>query len=156
MASLDEKMERYLARFAAKEPDWEMFEEARHEGNRRAAYRYVGPKTYRNRQHNTIDEGTFNVSVMYVPPGQGAPMHCHPHEEIFFVLKGYVTVFWEENGETCQRELGPLDLIFNPPNAMHGYRNHGVEPLWLQILVGGGTNILPKYADPALEAVKTT
>ena len=53
---------------------------------------------------------------MYVEPGQGNAPHTHEVEEIFFVLRGRLTAFIEdEDGRRIDIELGPWECIACPP-----------------------------------------
>ena len=59
---------------------------------------------------------------MYVEPGQGNAAHTHEVEEIFFVLKGHLTVFFddENTGERIEKRLGPWECAACPPGVVHG------------------------------------
>src|SRR5215470_8429323 len=107
--SLDEIAERYIGRFRDKIPDWEAFEDAKIDGYRRAQHRFIGAGgSGKHDDPNSIPARAFTLSVMYVPPGQGNAPHTHEVEEVFFVLKGYLTVFVEdESGKRLTTRLGP-------------------------------------------------
>ena len=48
----------------------------------------------------------FTLSIMYVQPGEGNAAHTHEVEEVFFVLKGFLDVFLEdESGRRLTRRM---------------------------------------------------
>ena len=150
--SLEQIAQRYTARFQDRTPDWYAFEDARIEGFRRAQHRFIGAGASGKVQDQTVvPPGAFTLSVMYVPPGQGNASHTHEVEEVFFVLKGYLTAFLEDgNGQRLEVRLGPWDCIACPAGVVHGYQNGSLEPVWLQIMLGKGRPELMGYTDPAL------
>ena len=68
---------------------------------------------------------------MLVEPDQGNAAHTHEVEEIFFVLKGCLTVFMEdeETGRRVDRELNAWECAACPPGVVHGYINNTNEPV---------------------------
>ena len=74
---------------------------------------------------------------MYVEPGQGNAAHTHEVEETFFVLKGLLNVFLEdETGNREEIRLGEWECISCPPGVIHGYINNSLEPVWIQVMLG--------------------
>jgi len=85
---------------------------------------------------------------MYLPPGQGNAPHTHEVEEVFFVLRGYLTVFVEdEGGRRVSRTLAPWECIACPPGVSHGYQNESLEPVYFQVMLGRGRPDTTGYAD---------
>jgi mannose-6-phosphate isomerase-like protein (cupin superfamily) len=85
-----------------------------------------------------FDENTTKVKQMSVwettiPPGNGLPLHKHPHpvEELLYVLRGKGV---ETVGDE-QREIGPGTAIFIPPEVEHNIVNTGDEMLTLLVVV---------------------
>jgi len=153
--SLAERMERWVARFADRVPDWEAFEEAKIPGFHRAQHRYVGAgASGKHGDPLAIPPGKFTVSVMLIPPGQGNPPHTHEVEEVFFVLDGELTCFWVEEDERVDRVLGRWDMVFNPPDVVHGYHNHTDGDVYLQIMLGRPQPEVPTYVEERYEAKK--
>ena len=150
--SLEDVAERYTGRFQERMPDWYAFEDARIEGYRRAQHRYIGAgASGKTGDTSVIPPGAFTLSVMFVPPGQGNASHTHEVEEVFFVLKGYLTAFLEDaSGKRLDVKLGPWDCIACPAGVVHGYQNDSLEPVWLQIMLGKGKPDLMGYTDPEL------
>jgi oxalate decarboxylase/phosphoglucose isomerase-like protein (cupin superfamily) len=150
--SLEEMAERYVARFQDRQADWYAFEDARIEGYRRAQHRFIGAgASGKVGDTNVVPPGAFTLSVMFVPPGQGNAAHTHEVEEVFFVLKGYMTAFIEdESGRRVDVKLGPWDCISCPAGVIHGYQNDTLEPVWLQIMLGKGRPDLMGYKDQEL------
>jgi quercetin dioxygenase-like cupin family protein len=150
--TLEDLAQRYTARFQDRTPDWNAFEDAKIEGYRRAQHRYIGAgASGKTTDTSVVPPGAFTLSVMHVPPGQGNASHTHEVEEVFFVLKGYLTAFLEdETGRRLDIRLAPWDCIACPAGVIHGYQNESLEPAWLQIMLGKGTPDLMGYTDQSL------
>jgi mannose-6-phosphate isomerase-like protein (cupin superfamily) len=144
--------ERYIGRFQDKVPDWAAFEDAKIEGYRRAQHRFIGAGgSGKHGDQSVIPPRGFTLSIMYVPPGQGNAAHTHEVEEVFFVLKGILDVFVEdEAGHRVTRRLGPWECIACPPGVIHGYQNDSLEPVWFQVMLGVGHLEAMGYADEDL------
>jgi mannose-6-phosphate isomerase-like protein (cupin superfamily) len=149
---LNEIMERYTARFADRKADWAAFEDAKIEGYRRAQHRFIGAGgSGKHGDPNAIPAGNFTLSIMFVPPGQGNAAHTHEVEECFFVLKGHLDVFVEdEAGNRITKRLGPWECIACPAGVIHGYQNDSLEPVYFQVMLGRGRPETMGYADDAL------
>ena len=151
-ASLEEIMDRYVARFADRRADWAAFEDAKIEGYKRAQHRFIGAGG--SGKHNdvaAIPPGNFTLSIMFVPPGQGNAAHTHEVEECFFVLQGYLDVFVEdESGKRLTTRLGPWECISCPAGVIHGYQNDSLEPAYFQVMLGRGKPETMGYADEEL------
>ncbi|HZU05326.1 MAG TPA: cupin domain-containing protein [Chloroflexota bacterium] len=152
--TLEEIAQRYTARFIDRKADWDAFADARIEGYRRAQHRFIGAGgSGKHDDPNVIPPRAFTLSIMYVEPGQGNAAHTHEVEEVFFVLKGHLTVFLEdEDGRRLEVKLGPWDCISCPPGVIHGYVNNSLEPVYFQVLLGRAQPELMGYVDPALLA----
>jgi mannose-6-phosphate isomerase-like protein (cupin superfamily) len=123
--SLQEISKKYIARFGERKPD-----------------------------DNFIPARGFTLSIMYVPSGQGNAAHTHEAEEVFFVLKGHLMVFFEDvAGNRVESVLGPWDCVSCPAGVIHGYHNNTLEPVYTQVMLGKGqaTDFMG-YADPELYA----
>jgi mannose-6-phosphate isomerase-like protein (cupin superfamily) len=151
-ASLDEIMEQYVARYRDRVPDWEAFEDAKIEGYKRAQHRFIGAGgSGKHNDPNAIPARAHTLSIMYVEPGQGNAPHTHEVEETFFVLKGLLDVFIEdEAGNRRETRLGPWECIACPPGVIHGYDNKSLEPVWFQVMLGRGEPEAMGYADEDL------
>jgi oxalate decarboxylase/phosphoglucose isomerase-like protein (cupin superfamily) len=151
-ASLQEIIERYVARFADRKADWAAFEDAKIEGYKRAQHRFIGAGG--SGKHNdvaAIPAGNFTLSVMFVPSGQGNAAHTHEVEEVFFVLQGFLDVFvQDEDGRKITRRLGPWECISCPAGVIHGYDNASLEPVYFQVMLGRGKPETMGYADDEL------
>jgi mannose-6-phosphate isomerase-like protein (cupin superfamily) len=150
--SLEEIAERYIGRFRDKVADWEAFEDAKIEGYRRAQHRFIGAGgSGKHDDPSVIPPRGFTLSIMFVPPGQGNAAHTHEVEEVFFVLQGYLTVFLEdETGRRVSRKLAPWECIACPPGVIHGFQNEGLEPVYMQVMLGRGLPEAMGYADDEL------
>jgi mannose-6-phosphate isomerase-like protein (cupin superfamily) len=149
---LEEIERRYVARFRERKPDWNAFEDAKQEGYRRAQHRFIGAGgSGKHGDPNVIPPRGFTLSIMYVEPGQGNAAHTHEVEEVFFVLRGHLTAFLEdEAGNRVETVLGPWECIACPPGVIHGYVNNSLEPVYFQVMLGRGRPETMGYADEAL------
>jgi oxalate decarboxylase/phosphoglucose isomerase-like protein (cupin superfamily) len=149
---VEEIMKKYVGRFREKKGDWAAFEDAKIEGYKRAQHRFIGAGgSGKHGDLTVIPAGNFTLSIMYVPVGQGNAAHTHEVEECFFVLQGYMTVFVEdENGKRIETRLGPWDTICCPAGVIHGYQNDGLEPVYMQVMLGRGKPEPMGYADDEL------
>ena len=145
-------MDRYVARFRDRKPDWEAFEDAKIEGWKRAQHRFIGAGgSGKHDDPDVIPAGNFTLSIMYVEPGQGNAPHTHEVEEIFFVLQGMLDVFVEdEDGRRLTTRLGPWECVACPPGVIHGYDNTSLEPVYFQVMLGRGRPEAMGYADEKL------
>ena len=149
---IHEIAERYVARFIEREPDWDAFADARIEGYKRAQHRFIGAGgSGKHGDINFIPPRGFTLSVMYVEPGQGNAAHTHEVEEVFFVLRGQLGVFFEdESGTRIDLKLGTWDVVSCPAGVIHGYQNDSLEPVYFQVMLGRARPELMNYVDPAL------
>ncbi len=149
---LKDKIQRHTATFRTRVPDWDAFADARVPGYRRAQMRFIGAGASGKQDMNTIPPNHFTLSIMYVPVGEGNAPHTHEVEEVFFVLQGHLTVFMEHGKEQrVETTLGPWDCILCPDNVIHGYQNKGLEPVYMQVMLGRGSPDLMSYQDPGLQ-----
>jgi mannose-6-phosphate isomerase-like protein (cupin superfamily) len=147
-----EEMERHIATFRSRVPDWDAFADARVPGYRRAQMRFIGSGASGKQDPSTVPAVHFTLSVMYVPVGEGNAPHTHEVEEVFFILQGLLTVFFEDvRGNQAEAVLGPWDCISCPANVIHGYKNNGLEPVYMQVMLGKAAPELMSYADSELQ-----
>jgi mannose-6-phosphate isomerase-like protein (cupin superfamily) len=141
-----------VARFVDRRGDWDAFADARVDGYRRAQHRFIGSGASGKADANVIPAEHFTLSIMFVPVGQGNAAHMHEVEEVFFILHGKVLVFFEdEGGHRAEATLGPWDCVSCPPGVMHGYQNVGLEPAYLQVMLGKARPDLMTYQDAELQ-----
>jgi len=151
--TLDQLLRTHVARYVDRVPDWDAFADARVEGYRRAQHRYIGSGASGKADARSIPAEHFTVSVMFVPPGQGNAPHSHEVEEVFFILDGKVKVFFEDGaGGRVETVLGRWDCVAAPAGVIHGFENVGLEPAYLQVMLGRAQPDLMTYADPRLQA----
>jgi mannose-6-phosphate isomerase-like protein (cupin superfamily) len=149
---LEEIMARQIGRFKDKTPDWAAFEDAKIEGYKRAQHRFIGAGgSGKHDDPMVIPANNFTLSIMYVEPGQGNAAHTHEVEECFFVLRGILDVFIEdEQGAKLWNRLGPWECISCPSGVIHGYENKSLEPVYFQVMLGRGKPDTMGYADQEL------
>jgi len=150
---LEQLLARQVARFVDRVPDWDAFADARVDGYRRAQHRFIGAGgSGKHGDTLTIPAEHFTLSIMFVPPGQGNAAHTHEVEEVFFILDGKVRVFFEDGaGGRAETVLGRWDCVSCPADVVHGYENAGLEPAYLQVMLGKARPDLMSYVDPALQ-----
>jgi len=151
-ASLEELSDRFIARYRDRKPDWAAFEDAKIEGFKRAQHRFIGAGgSGKHGDTSVIPARGFTLSIMYVEPNQGNAAHTHEVEEVFFVLKGFLDVFLEdESGKQIWTRLGEWDCISCQPGVIHGYQNRSLEPVYFQVMLGRGRPEAMGYADDKL------
>lgn len=150
---LEALLKQRLARFVDRRGDWDAFADARVEGYRRAQHRFIGSGASGKADPNAIPSEHFTLSIMFVPPGQGNAAHRHEVEEAFFILQGKVLVFFEDGaGGRVEAVLGPWDCVSCPADVIHGFQNVGLEPAYLQVMLGRAKPELMTYADAGLQS----
>ncbi len=150
---LEGLLKQRVARFVDRRGDWDAFADARVEGYRRAQHRFIGSGASGKADASAIPAEHFTLSVMFIPPGQGNAAHRHEVEEVFFILQGKVLVFFEDGaGGRVEAVLGPWDCVSCPVDVIHGFQNVGLEPAYLQVMLGRAKPELMTYADAGLQA----
>ena len=148
---LSELLERQVARWTDRTGDWDAFADARVDGYRRAQHRFIGYGASGKTDGGYIPAEHFTLSIMFVPPGQGNAAHRHEVEEVFFVLQGKVKVFFEDGaGQRVEAVLGQWDCVSCPAEVIHGYENVGLEPAYMQVMLGAARPQLMGYTDAEL------
>ena len=144
--------EQIVGRFREKKRDWAAFEDAKIEGYKRAQHRFIGAGgSGKHGDPTVIPPGTSRCRSCMCRSGQGNAAHTHEVEECFFVLQGYMTVFVEdESGKRVTTRLGPWECICCPAGVIHGYQNDGLEPVYIQVMIGRGKPETMGYADDEL------
>src|SRR5262249_32708697 len=67
-------------------------------------------------------------------------------------LDGEVNVFFEDGtGQRAEAVLGRWDCVSCPPNVIHGVVNMGVEPAYVQVMLGKAQPALMSYSDAELQ-----
>src|SRR5262249_26901271 len=123
---VDDLLKRQVARFVDRRADWDAFADARVEGFRRAQHRFIGTGASGKKDPNAIPAEHFTLSIMFVPPGQGNAAHTHEVEEVFFVLRGKMLVFFEDAAvRRAESVLGERGWGAAPAGGMPGLRTSG-------------------------------
>jgi len=150
--SLEDICSRYVARFGERKPDWNAFTDAAIEGWKRAQHRFIGAGgSGKHNDPSVIPAGNFTLSIMYVQPGQGNAAHTHEVEECFFVLDGFLDVFFEdESGKRVWERLGKWECVSAPAGVIHGYENRSLGPVYFQVMLGRGKPDTMGYSDTKL------
>lgn len=160
-ASLQDWMKTRIARYDTRQYDWDAlkFQADFDPKYKRAQMRYLGTGgTGVGSDENTVPSEHFTFSTMVLPPGCEGPSHVHVDvEEVFFMLRGKIRLFMEDNGETWETELRERDLISVPPGVYRGLLNHGQEEALMCVMLGNPKPVTPTYPpDHPLAKVKRT
>jgi mannose-6-phosphate isomerase-like protein (cupin superfamily) len=143
-SQLEDKAQAHVVRFKDVEPDWSNFSKIKMPNNDRAVYQYLGPDGHGNLPSWALPAERFGLSLILIAPGQGAPAHTHETEEVFMVLEGSLTFWWEEDGQEARLDLGPKDMFFSPARTLRRFANTTGQPVWL-LTVLGGQDARPMY-----------
>jgi mannose-6-phosphate isomerase-like protein (cupin superfamily) len=84
----------------------------------------------------------------WVAPGNGAPTHRHPVEEVLMVREGEADMWIEDDHVTVR---GGQSLII-PAGRRHGFRNSGMGTLHVQAILA--SPIFEAIPDGATEVVR--
>jgi len=155
---LEQEIDRNIAFLKDRTADWGAldFQAKIDPRYRRAQMRYLGQGGVAAKgATNMLKAEHFTLSTMILPAGCEGPLHIHTDvEEVFFVLEGDITFFWEKDGETVTRTIGPRDLIFTPAGVWRGLRNDGETDGLMLVMLGAAKPVLPSYPEgsPLTEA----
>ncbi len=147
--TLEERMKKYFVQYSSRTEDWGAldFQTKVSPTYKRAQIRYLGGGgTGMHDDPNVVPAEHFTLSTMRLPGGCEGPSHVHPDvEEVFFVIEGEVTIYWEEDGVRAEKILGPRDMIFTPANVYRGLFNHTDKDCFMLVMLGAGRPVLPSY-----------
>lgn len=157
--SLEDWMSTRIARYDTRQYDWNAlkFQSDFDPKYKRAQMRYLGTGgTGVESDQNTVPSEHFTFSTMVLPPGCEGPTHVHHDvEEVFFMLRGKIRLFMDDNGEKCETELRERDLVSVPPGVYRGLLNHGQEEALMCVMLGNPKPVTPTYPpDHPLAKVK--
>lgn len=157
--SLEQWVELRIARFAGRKYDWNAlkFQADFDPKYRRAQMRYVGTGAAGvTSDVNTVPAGNFTFSTMVLPSKCEGPLHLHDDvEEVFFMLRGSITLFIRDGDQEYETRLNERDLISVPPGVYRGLFNHGEEEALMCVMLGTAKPNIPTYpADHPLSKVK--
>ena len=127
-----------IARWGKVEPYGVTFIESRLPGFEKRLYKLINRGVLENKGAQPAIQGAhrFGVTLIEVPVGQGANLHSHKTEEVFFPLNGKMIVVWGDKGEH-EIELNQWDCISMPVGVMRGFRNPNDHDLVIYSVVGG-------------------
>jgi len=96
--------------------------------------------------NNTVPSAHFTFSTMVIPAGNIGPSHIHYDvEEVFFVLRGSMTIVCEKDGEKWESVLNERDFISVPPGVYREEQNIGDEDALMCVMLGASKPITPVY-----------
>jgi len=157
--SLEDRITSRIARYETRTYDWDAlkFQADFDPKYKRAQMRYMGTGgTGLSSDENTVPSEHFTFSTMVLPPGSEGPMHVHVDvEEVFFMLRGKIRLFLEQDGESWETEIFERDLVSVPPGIYRGLLNHGQEEALMCVMLGATKPQTPTYpSDHPLAKVK--
>ncbi len=157
--SLEDRITSRIARYETRTYDWNAlkFQADFDPKYKRAQMRYMGTGgTGLSSDENTVTSEHFTFSTMVLPPGCEGPMHVHVDvEEVFFMLRGKIRLFLEQDGETWETEIYERDLVSVPPGIYRGLLNYGQEEALMCVMLGATKPQIPTYPpDHPLAKVK--
>ncbi len=160
-ASLENLIGKRIARHATRTYDWDALKlQADFDPKyRRAQLRYIGTGgTGVEADDNAVAAEHFTFSTMLLPAGCEGPLHVHTDvEEVFFMIRGRIRLFFERDGETFETELGERDLCSVPAGVYRGLRNDTDEDALMCVMLGAAKAKTPTYPpDHPLAKVKRT
>lgn len=148
-ASLKDTMKTRIARYETRKYDWDAlkFQADFDPKYRRAQMRYIGTGgTGIDSDDNAVPPEHFTFSTMVLPPHCEGPLHVHHDvEEVFFMLRGRIRVFFEKDGEKWETELGERDLVSVPPGIYRGLVNDRDEEALMCVMLGASKPKIPTY-----------
>jgi mannose-6-phosphate isomerase-like protein (cupin superfamily) len=136
--SVEEMEATRVARWGKVKPYGETFIESRIPGKEKNLYKIINRGVLENKGVEPAIKGEhrFGVTLIEVPVGQGASLHSHKTEEVFFPVNGGMTVIWGDAGQYTL-ELNKWDCISVPPGTMRGFENPNAFDLIVYSVVGG-------------------
>lgn len=144
-------IESRIARFKGRKYDWNAlkFQADFDPKYRRAQMRYIGTgATGVGADSNTIPAEHFTFSTMVLPAKCEGPLHVHDDvEEVFFVLKGAITLFLKDGDDYTETVLEERDVVSIPPGIYRGLLNHGEEEALMCVMLGTPKPQIPTYPD---------
>ncbi|HUZ74663.1 MAG TPA: cupin domain-containing protein [Stellaceae bacterium] len=147
--SLEAILEGRIARLATRTYDWDAlkFQADYDRKYRRAQLRYVGTGgTGVANDDSAVPAEHFTFSTMLLPAGCEGPPHIHTDvEEVFFMMRGKIRLFFEKDGETWETELGERDLCSVPAGIYRGLRNDSDEDALMCVMLGASKPVTPTY-----------
>ncbi len=78
----------------------------------------------------------YRADLIHLPRGVAVKEYLRESEDVYLVLKGFVTVGWKQGNEIVEERLGPKDVIYNPAGQLHYFRNDGLEDAEFLMVVG--------------------
>ncbi|WP_300001400.1 cupin domain-containing protein [uncultured Cedecea sp.] len=149
--SMAEWIESRVARLEGRKYDWNALKfQADYDAKyRRAQMRYIGTgATGVANDVNTVAAENFTFSTMVLPSKCEGPLHLHPDvEEVFFMLKGTITLFIKDGDEEYETVLKERDLISVPAGIYRGLFNHGEEEALMCVMIGTQKPAIPTYPE---------
>jgi quercetin dioxygenase-like cupin family protein len=147
--SLEATLERRIARHETRTYDWDAlkFQADYDRKYRRAQLRYIGTGgTGVAEDDNAVAAEHFTFSTMLLPAGCEGPLHVHSDvEEVFFMIRGSIRLFFEKDGETWETRLGERDLCSVPAGVYRGLKNESDEDALMCVMIGTAKPATPTY-----------
>jgi quercetin dioxygenase-like cupin family protein len=147
--SLGAMLEGRIARLETRTYDWDAlkFQAEFDQKYRRAQLRYIGTGgTGVAQDDSAVPAEHFTFSTMLLPAGCEGPLHIHTDvEEVFFMMRGSIKLFFEKDGEIWETMLGERDLCSVPAGVYRGLKNEGEEDALMCVMLGASKPVTPTY-----------
>jgi len=147
--SLEAILGKRIARLETRTYDWDAlkFQADFDPKYRRAQLRYIGTGgTGIDADDNAVRAEHFTFSTMLLPAHCEGPLHIHTDvEEVFFMIRGRIELFFEKDGERWQTFLGERDLCSVPAGVYRGLRNDSDEDALMCVMLGAPKPVTPTY-----------
>ena len=138
-----------IARLETRTYDWDAlkFQADFDPKYRRAQLRYIGTGgTGIGHDDNSVPAEHFTFSTMLLPAHCEGPLHIHTDvEEVFFMIRGSIRLFFEKDGQTWETELSERDLCSVPAGVYRGLRNDSDEDSLMCVMLGTAKPVTPTY-----------
>jgi mannose-6-phosphate isomerase-like protein (cupin superfamily) len=151
------EMAERIALFREQTPDKNLMITQSLPGLQRDIYSIIGAGVSESEktQPAIVDSTGFNVAYVGAEPGNASGLHSHEEVEVFIPISGQWSVFWNEEDEREQVELGPMDCISVPGGVMRAFRNIGTEYGYLLVIIGGTENATVTRPQHLIDAAKS-
>ena len=150
---VEEIMKKYVGRFRDKNGDWAAFEDAKIEGYKRAQHRFIGAGGSGKHGDPTVIPAGQLHAVDHVCAGRPGQRRAHPRGRGVLLRAAGLRRPCSSRTRTAsasRTRLGPWECISCPAGVIHGYQNDGVEPVYMQVMLGRGKPETMGYADDEL------
>ena len=149
---VEEIMKKYVGRFREKNGDWAAFEDAKIEGFKRAQHRFIGAGGSGKHDDPTVIPAQQLHAVDHVCAGRPGQRRAHPRGRGVLLRAAGPSrrVRRGRDRQARHHAARPVGQHRCPAGVIHGYQNDGLEPVYMQVMLGRGKPEPMGYADDEL------